>query len=303
MTTGRAKGAQTSRAEGAQTKHRYIDIGANLGHKSFRADLDAVQERAAQAGVRQIIVTGTSLRASAAALAIAEQSSRLFATAGVHPHEARTWRADSTDRQRALAEHESVVAIGECGLDYNRDFSPRADQRRAFGDQLALAAELQMPVFLHERDAHDDFLGVLREVRDRIPRAVVHCFTGSREILRAYLDLDLHIGLTGWICDERRGMHLREAVADIPSDRLMIETDSPFLLPRTIRPRPRSRRNEPAYLPHVASMIAGCLGKPVSQVAAETRRTAIEFFGLPACQPRHGSELDQADRSPDSNPS
>lgn len=93
-----------------------------------------------------------------------------------------------------LAEHASVVAIGECGLDYNRDFSSRADQRRAFGDQLALAAELEMPLFLHERDAHDDFIAMLREVRDRIPRAVVHCFTGSREILRAYLDLDLHIG-------------------------------------------------------------------------------------------------------------
>ncbi len=259
----------------------YVDIGANLGHKSFRADLEAVLERAGEAGVRRIVVTGTSLRASEAAQRITERSSRLFATAGVHPHEARRWRADSADRQRALAGHSSVVAIGECGLDYNRDFSPRTDQRRAFGDQLALAAELQMPLFLHERDARADFLAMLREVRDRIPRAVVHCFTGSPETLRAYLDLDLHIGLTGWICDERRGMHLRQAVADIPPDRLMIETDSPFLLPRTIRPRPRSRRNEPAFLPHVASMIAGCVGKPLDRVAAETSRTATEFFGLP----------------------
>ncbi len=267
------------RAGGALTK--YVDIGANLGHKSFRIDLEAVQQRAVEAGVRQIIVTGTSLRASESALRIAERSDNLFATAGVHPHEARTWREDSADRQRALAEHTPVVAIGECGLDYNRDFSPREDQRRAFGAQLAVAAELQMPVFLHERDAHDDFLRMVREIRDRIPRAVVHCFTGSRETLRAYLDLDLHIGLTGWICDERRGMHLRQAVKDIPSDRLMIETDSPFLIPRTIRPRPPSRRNEPAFLPHVASMIAECTGKPVARVAAETRRTAIEFFGLP----------------------
>ncbi len=281
MTTEcRAGGALTEcRAGGALTE--YIDIGANLGHKSFRVDLDAVKERAAEAGVRQIVVTGTSLRASESALRLAESSNGLFATAGVHPHEARSWRADSAERQRKLAEHGSVVAIGECGLDYNRDFSPRADQRRAFSDQLELAAELEMPLFLHERDAHADFLTMLRAVRDRISRAVVHCFTGSRETLRAYLDLDLHIGLTGWICDERRGMHLREAVADIPSDRLMIETDSPFLLPRTIRPRPRSRRNEPAFLPHVASMIAGCVGKPVAQIAAETRRTAVEFFGLP----------------------
>ncbi len=258
----------------------YIDIGANLAHKSFRGDLDAVLGRAAEVGVQQIIITGTTLRASESALRIAERSSGLFATAGVHPHEARQWRADSVDRQRTLAEHASIVAIGECGLDYNRDFSPRPEQRRAFGDQLALAAELDMPLFLHERDAHDDFLKMLREVRDQIPRAVVHCFTGSQEALRAYLDLDLHIGLTGWICDERRGLHLRKAVADIPSDRLMIETDSPFLLPRTIRPRPRSRRNEPAHLPHVASMIAECTGKSARQIAAETRRVATEFFGL-----------------------
>lgn len=259
----------------------FIDIGANLTHKSFRADLEAVQERAIEAGVCRIIVTGTSLRASESALRLAERSSRLFATAGVHPHEASRWFGDSADRQRELAQRGSVVAIGECGLDYNRDFSSRVDQRRAFGEQLALAAELQLPLFLHERDAHQDFIAMLHEVRDKVPRAVVHCFTGSRQNLRAYLDLDLHIGLTGWICDERRGMHLREAVADIPADRLMIETDSPFILPRTIRPRPRSRRNEPAYLPHVAAMIAKCVGKQLTQVAAETSRTAVEFFALP----------------------
>ena len=260
---------------------KYIDIGANLTHKSFRSDLEAVQERAAKAGVCQIVVTGTSLRASESALRLAERSTHLFATAGVHPHEARTWRTDSAERQRELAQQASVVAIGECGLDYNRDFSPREDQRRAFGDQLALAAELQMPLFLHERDAHGDFVAMMREVRERIRRAVVHCFTGSRQALHTYLDLDLHIGLTGWICDERRGMHLREAVADIPPNRLMIETDSPFIMPQTIRPRPRSRRNEPAFLPHVASMIAESVGKPLAQVAAETSRTAKEFFGLP----------------------
>ncbi len=274
----------TTERQATAASAQYIDIGANLAHKSFRHDLEAVQERAVEAGVERIVVTGISLRASESALSIAERSNRLFATAGVHPHEARTWRADSVDRQRTLAGHDSVVAIGECGLDYNRDFSPRPDQRRAFGDQVALAVELEMPLFLHERDAHDDFLSMLREVRDRVPRAVVHCFTGSRETLRAYLDLDLHIGITGWICDERRGMHLREAVKDIPSDRLMIETDSPFLMPRTIRPRPGRGRNEPANLPHVASMVARCVGKPVSQVAAETRQTAIEFFGLSPCR-------------------
>jgi TatD DNase family protein len=173
-----------------------------------------------------------------------------------------------------------VVAIGECGLDYNRNFSPPDVQRRWFESQVQLACELDMPLFLHERDATSDQVEILKHYRNDFPAAVIHCFTGDADALRAYLDLDLHIGITGWICDERRGHHLHELVKDITLNRLMIETDAPYLMPRTIKPRPKTRRNEPMNLPHVLATIAKCLGKTESEIAAATSATATVFFGL-----------------------
>ena len=173
-----------------------------------------------------------------------------------------------------------MVAVGECGLDFDRNFSPRADQLRCLEAHLELAAELQMPVFLHERSAHEEFAAILAKHRSRIPRAVVHCFTGTGEALARYLDLDLHIGITGWICDERRGTHLRELVGRIPKDRLMIETDAPYILPRTIRPKPKSNRNEPSLLPHVLRTVAAARGESPEELARSTTETARAFFGI-----------------------
>src|SRR5699024_867619 len=158
-------------------------------------------------------------------------------------------------RFRALAAHPEVVAIGETGLDFFRDFSPRPQQEAAFRAQLELAAELDMPVFLHQREAHARFLPILRDHLSALPAAVVHCFTGTDTELDAYLDAGCHIGITGWICDERRGHHLRDLVARVPAGRLMIETDAPYLLPRDLRPKPRSRRNDPMHLAHVAATV------------------------------------------------
>ena len=240
-----------------------IDIGANLSHKAFSADLEQVIERARGAGVTTIVVTGTSVSASRAAVALASgRAPALYATAGVHPHDASSFDERTLEELRTLAADPAVRALGECGLDYNRNFSPRAAQLHAFEAQLELAAELKLPVFLHDREAHEDMLAVLRRYRDRISGAVVHCFTGERHELHAYLDLDLHIGITGWICDERRGLHLRELVRDIPADRLMLETDAPYLLPRTLKPAPANRRNEPAFLPLVLQTVAECTGRP-----------------------------------------
>ena len=259
-----------------------IDIGANLCHESFASDLDEVLERAVRSGVGRIIVTGTSRPDSEAAAALARRHPRrLRATAGVHPHEAATFDGAAAAAIEALARREEVVAVGETGLDFYRDFSPRPDQERAFEAQLEIAARLGLPVFLHERDARRRFVEILRPVRDRLGPAVIHCFTGDRDDLDAYLDLDLHVGITGWICDERRGLHLRELVGRIPADRLMLETDSPYLLPRDLRPRPRSRRNEPAHLAHVAQAVAGATGEAVEALAARTTATACAFFGLP----------------------
>ncbi len=258
-----------------------VDIGANLAHESFDTDRDAVLARAAAAGVGTIVVTGSSMDSSRAALALTDaHPGVLFATAGLHPHHASDWTLAIADFLRELAGHGAVVAVGECGLDYFRDLSPRADQRRAFIGQLEIAVASRRPVFLHQRDAHGDFLAILREHRSRLVDAVVHCFTDTADALDDYLRLDCHIGITGWICDERRGRHLLDAVKAIPADRLLIETDAPYLLPRTA-PKAAHRRNEPAYLRYVLSAIAGARDQDESQLAQLTSENARRFFRLP----------------------
>ena len=260
-----------------------VDIGANLGHESFDRDREQVLARAREVGVAQIVVTGASETESAAALAVARTApGALFATAGVHPHHAKEWGSGSAAALERLAAEPEVVAIGETGLDFNRDFSPRPDQERAFEAHLELAAGLGMPVFLHERDAHDRFQAIVSRWRDRLPDAVIHCFTGDGSELDAYVDLDLHVGVTGWICDERRGLHLREIIARVPGDRLMVETDAPYLLPRDLVPKPKTRRNEPMHLPHILRAVAVAVGCEPDALARSTTETARRFFGLPS---------------------
>ncbi|HEU4781016.1 MAG TPA: TatD family hydrolase [Steroidobacteraceae bacterium] len=258
-----------------------IDIGVNLAHDSFDADRDAVLQRAAHAGVVQMVVTGSSEESIRSAIELSTAlPGVLFATAGVHPHHSADVTTETLPALQALARDLHIVAIGECGLDYFRDFSPRDLQRRAFGWQLELAAATGKPVFLHQRDAHDDFIAILRE--HRVTSGVAHCFTAGEKERDAYLELGLHIGITGWINDERRGLHLRDVVKGIPEERLMLETDAPYLLPRDIRPAPKTRRNEPAYLPYVVRAVAAARGTTPEAVAAASTATARQFFGLPA---------------------
>ncbi|MEO8143585.1 MAG: TatD family hydrolase [Betaproteobacteria bacterium] len=254
-----------------------VDIGANLTHPAFHADLPGVLARAQQSGVSAIVVTGTSVAESVNALQVSTDT--IYATAGVHPHHARDCDATTIPALRVLAQNPRVVAIGECGLDFNRNYSPHPDQEKWFLAQLELAIEVKKPLFLHSRDAFPRFGEILKQYNP--PKAVAHCFTGEKAELHAYLDLGLHVGITGWICDERRGAHLLELVRDIPADRLMLETDSPYLTPRDLRPQPKARRNEPAHLPHILRTVARALGKPPEQVAEETTRNAKAFFGLP----------------------
>ena len=259
-----------------------FDIGANLGHESFEHDREHVLARALAAGVAQIVVTGASESESETALGVARTApGMLYSTAGVHPHHAREWRCGSVAALERLASEPEVVAIGETGLDFNRDFSPRPDQERAFEAHLELAAGLEMPVFLHERDAHERFLAIVSRWRVQLSRAVIHCFTGDAAALDAYVDLDLHVGVTGWICDERRGLHLREIVGRVPPDRLMVETDAPYLLPRDLVPKPKTRRNEPMHLPHILRAVADAVGCEPDVLARSTTETARRFFGLP----------------------
>lgn len=259
-----------------------VDIGANLTHESFRHDFDAVLERARSHGVSQLVVTGASAQGTRDALALARaHPGLLYATAGVHPHHASDFDAETESLLREYHAKREVVAVGETGLDYHRNFSPREAQLFAFERQLQLAVECGKPLFLHQRDAHLDFLACMDNVRNRIGAAVVHCFTGEKNELFDYLDRGFYIGITGWICDERRGAHLRELVKSIPADRLMLETDAPYLLPRTVRPMPSHRRNEPMYLAHICEEVARDRGEDAATTAANATAAARQFFALP----------------------
>ena len=256
-----------------------IDIGANLSHESFRHDFDAVLTRARQAGVVAMVVTGASLGSSLEAHELAQSHpGLLYSTAGVHPHEASSLNQTALEGLGRLVVQQEVKAVGECGLDFNRMFSPQAAQERAFEQQLELAVEVQKPVFLHQREAHERFIEILRTYRAQLKRAVVHCFTDSKEALYDVLDLDCYVGITGWICDERRGRALQQIVKDIPSDRLMIETDAPYLFPRSLKPR--KRRNEPATLGHILEAVAHFRGDEKATLAAQVFNNSLRFFEL-----------------------
>jgi len=266
----------------AATPPALIDIGTNLAHDSFDADRDAVIARARAVGVMQMVVTGSSLDSTARSIALARaHPGQLFATAGVHPHHASELDTTRMAELSELARADEVVAVGECGLDYFRNFSPPAAQQEALHRQLELARELGKPLFLHERDAHGDLLAILREHGTQW-RGVAHCFTGSGEELERYLALGLAIGITGWVCDERRGTHLDALLPRIPPERLLVETDAPYLLPRDLSPKPTSRRNEPMYLAHIAARVARARGESLEALARSSTQAARALFGLPA---------------------
>jgi len=258
-----------------------VDIGVNMTNKSLLADLEGVLQRAADAGVSQMVVTGTTMADSAQAIELcAQHPSTLVSTCGIHPHHASDWNADSYNDLRLMARQPCVRAIGETGLDFNRNFSPPTAQELAFEQHMALAGELQLPLFCHQRDAHDQFAAMLRGNRDRLGRVVVHCFTDTREALIEYLELDCYIGITGWICDERRGVELQKLVRLIPADRLLLESDAPYLLPRNLDQKPPSRINEPSYLPHILANVAQHQGKSIELLAQQSRQNSQAFFNL-----------------------
>ena len=260
---------------------KLIDIGANLSHESFSYDLEDVINSAQAAGVSHIIITGTDQKSNEAALSLSQSRPEFFScTAGFHPHVAESFDEKALLSIRALASKKECIAIGETGLDFNRNFSTAESQLKAFEEHLKLAAEIRLPLFLHQRDAHSEFVRLLRQYRDRIVGGVVHCFTDNEQALEDYLALDMYIGITGWICDERRGGGLQELAGQIPADRLLIETDSPYLLPRTIRPKPKSRRNEPKHLIEVLHALEQYCGRPAEQLAVETSENAKRLFGI-----------------------
>ena len=261
--------------------HTLIDIGANLTHDSFDRDREDVIARAAAVGVTRMIVTGASATGSERAEQMAAAAPGvLYATAGVRPHHAAEWTDATGPLLATLAEQPHVVAVGECGLDYFRNFSPVEAQQAAFHAQLEIAAANRKPVFLHQRDAHDDFVAILREHRAAISGGVAHCFTAGPAEMRAYLEMGFYIGVTGWICDERRGQALQEAVKELPLDRVLLETDAPYLVPRDLPEKLPGRRNEPRVLPHVLQALAGYMQVDADELAAAATRNTETLFGL-----------------------
>lgn len=257
-----------------------FDIGVNLTSSQFLKDRDEVVARATAAGVNGLLLTGTNLHESQQAQRLAQTYPHCWSTAGVHPHDSSQWQPETEEAIVALANRPEVVAIGECGLDFNRNFSTPQEQERAFDAQLRIAAELQMPVFMHCRDAHARFLTLLDPWLDKLPGAVLHCFTGTREEMQACVDRGMYIGITGWVCDERRGLELRELLSFIPAEQLLIETDAPYLLPRDLSPKPASRRNEPGHLPHILERIAYWRGDDPQWLSATTDANVRKLFGI-----------------------
>lgn len=258
-----------------------IDIGVNLTNKRLRYDVEDILEQASKVGVTQLVITGTSIHHSKMAIDLCQlYPHQLFSTAGVHPHDAKDWSEEATGELDSMLSKPCVRAIGETGLDFNRMFSPRDQQVDVFQQQLELACAHDKPVFLHQRDAFETFINVLKEYRHRLKNAVVHCFTDNKKALYALLDLDCHIGITGWICDERRGKELQSLVKDIPANRLMLETDAPYLLPRDLPAKPPNRTNLPQYLPHILRSVAFHRNIDPDRLAAQVLHTSKLFFNI-----------------------
>ncbi|WDD99023.1 TatD family hydrolase [Thalassomonas actiniarum] len=258
-----------------------IDIGVNLTNSRFDKDRSDVLTRAKDAGIEAMLVTGTNIAESREAVALCRQAPEfLYSTAGVHPHDADGVSQDYLDILTELSQQPNVRAIGECGLDFNRNFSAPEQQKRVFAEQIALAARLNKPLFLHQRDAFDTWFQLLSPYLSAVPAMVAHCFTGTKEELLTCLDAGMYVGITGWLCDERRGQELRDIVELIPLQQLMIETDAPYLLPRNIRPKPKSSRNEPAYLPVIVDMLAQLTGYSAQEIISQTRENTVKVFNL-----------------------
>ncbi|REL31346.1 TatD family hydrolase [Thalassotalea euphylliae] len=258
-----------------------IDIGVNLTSTRFDKDREEVVTAALSSGLNHLMITGTTVAESEQALALANANTKfLSATAGVHPHYADHVAPDYLDVLAELARSPQVKAIGECGLDFNRNFSAPAQQANVFREQVQLASRLALPLFLHQRDAFEDWLAILKPYIDQVPAMVAHCFTGNEQELIQCVENGIYIGITGWVCDERRGAELQAAVRALPLEYLMIETDAPYLTPRTIRPRPKSSRNEPKYLRYVAEQIAELKQVDVDEVIAISTANAKKVFSL-----------------------
>ncbi|MAQ72978.1 MAG: hydrolase TatD [Gammaproteobacteria bacterium] len=257
-----------------------IDIGANLTHDQLLKNIHAVIDNFKKVHVENVIITSSNTTDTEKALSLIKKFPNLFyTTVGFHPHNAKNFKEKDLESIETLANNPHVISIGECGLDYYREYSPKNQQIVCFEKQLSLNTKLNLPLFLHERGAHNDFCSLLKKYIDRIDNTVVHCFTGTKQELLQYLDMGCYIGITGWITDMERGSHLHEIIQYIPEDRLLVETDSPYLIPKNMNDN-RKTTNEPAYLPYVVEEIANCLNKDVKYISNKTFENTKKFFQI-----------------------
>lgn len=255
-----------------------VDIGANLTHKSFERDLDDVIFQSFKANLQAVIVTGTTIKGSLNAMKLCEKYGKnynIFSTGGVHPHNADDYDLKMEKELVGLIETKMIKAVGECGLDFDRNFSTEKHQINCFDSQIKLALKYKLPLFLHERKAHKQFLEVLDRYDLKDICVVVHCFSGNSLEVKEYIMRGFYIGVTGWICDDRRNMDLLAAMKHIPLDKLMIETDSPFLSPNR-----KERRNVPSNVFLVAKKIAKILNKSEEEIIKATTANAVKVFNL-----------------------
>ncbi|XP_058805091.1 3'-5' ssDNA/RNA exonuclease TatD isoform X3 [Phymastichus coffea] len=281
-----------------------VDVGANLTNKKYNRDLDSVVQRAKDAGVQKIMVTGASIRSSKEALRLTRiYPGNLYSTAGVHPHDAKSWEDSETlEELESIAKNPECVAIGECGLDYNRDFSEPEIQRSVFDKQVELACRLNKPLIIHERGAQGDVLEVLNRYIKCLPPVLIHSFVGTAEEAQLYLDQGFYLGITGYLCKDKSDSGVRQLLEEglVPLDRILVETDAPFMYPNTRASKlpahvkdaltARSltfllryctfQRNEPCALPAIVEMVAAFMRKSPEEVALATAFNALKLFGL-----------------------
>ena len=251
-----------------------FDIGANLTSSHFSDDLDEVLNDSLAAGVEKICITSSNLEDVKNAKKITERYENIYYSVGFHPHNAKDFKIEYLNGMSTHLNDPKAICLGEMGLDFNRNFSSKEEQILCFESQLDLADSIIKPLFLHQRDAHEEFLGILDNYKFN-QNLIVHCFTGNLFELEDYLKRDFYIGITGWVCDLKRGKELRECIKHIPEDKLLIETDSPYLSPRK-----KIRRNEPKFLIDVASEIALLRKETKESIINSSFENSLNFFNL-----------------------
>ena len=251
-----------------------FDIGANLTSSHFSDDLDSVLYESFEAGVKKICITSSNLQDVRNAKKITERNKNLYYSVGFHPHNAKDFKIEFLKDMSIYLDDPNAICLGEMGLDFNRNFSSKEEQILCFESQLSLANSINKPLFLHQRDAHEEFLSILDNYKFN-QKLIVHCFTGNLSELEDYLKRDFYIGITGWVCDLKRGLDLRECINHIPQDKLLIETDSPYLSPRK-----KIRRNEPKFLIDVAEEVARLRQQTKESIVKSSYENSLNFFNL-----------------------